>query len=181
MPSASSPDERCTSGHRPAFYCVDGTGSVTFVSRYASELTGLDRGAVLWGAGRDAADPRPLALTRTEVAAEISTNQSGGRLVILHARRIDADAEPSVRAAECAAPAPAGDLAPWIAHELRTPLACILGAAELLASSLDGRTSPDEQDLLGSLLRNGERLSQRIDEAIVYVTETGLRCDGSAR
>lgn len=178
MRSARGDVERQISHLHPAFYCVDAKGSITFISRSAAKLTGLDHGMVLSSASEDGSPTSTLAwATYVDRGSVLPTNQFGGRLVVLRARPGTPRAE--LVTAELAGPS-SGDLAPWIAHELRTPLTCVIGAAELLHESLAARVSPEELVLLNSLMRNSERLAKRIDEAILYATDMSLRCHGPA-
>ena len=108
-----------------------------------------------------------------DVVVVLPTGAGGERLVVLRPRRACADlASDAHRLGSDTAPE---DLAAWIAHEFRTPLACILGAAELLEGSDGARSDHDERALLDSLVRNGERLAQRVEEAVAYVANIDRR------
>jgi PAS domain S-box-containing protein len=56
------------------------------------------------------------------------------------------------------------------AHELRTPLASVLGYTELLQSNLGDQLSDFDADLVGSILRGGKRLKRIVDELIDFAS-----------
>jgi signal transduction histidine kinase len=53
-----------------------------------------------------------------------------------------------------------------VSHELRTPLTAILGYSEMLVSGADGPLNPRQHDDATTILTNGRRLLELIDELI---------------
>lgn len=55
-----------------------------------------------------------------------------------------------------------------MSHELRTPLATLLGATEALAAGVDGPPTPQMQDRLLTMLRNGRHLRELIGDVLDF-------------
>ena len=54
-------------------------------------------------------------------------------------------------------------IVPLAVHELRTPLACMKGAAEIVLSGITGRISSDQHNLLEILSKNVDRLARLLE------------------
>ncbi len=67
-----------------------------------------------------------------------------------------------------------------VSHELRTPLVAIRGYAELISEGLSGSVTPRQQEQLGVVIRNIDRLLELIDHLLAFARlESGalqLRC-----
>ena len=51
-------------------------------------------------------------------------------------------------------------------HDVRTPLAVILGRCELLEAELQGPLSPEQRVAIEAIRRNAERLGLLLDDAV---------------
>ena len=56
-------------------------------------------------------------------------------------------------------------------HDVRTPLAVILGRCELLAAGLQGPVTPAQAAALDAIRRNADKLTRMLDEAAALVPE----------
>jgi two-component system, sensor histidine kinase and response regulator len=66
-------------------------------------------------------------------------------------------------------------IAEALPHELRTPLACIMGYAEMLADPKHAATPPDVAELAHQILGAGQRLNRMSENALLYVQLELLR------
>ena len=58
-------------------------------------------------------------------------------------------------------------------HELRTPLASILGYAEVLGEGSAGELTGEQTRLVGAIHRNARRLERGIDQLVAELTAEG--------
>ncbi|BDG09044.1 two-component system sensor histidine kinase NtrB [Anaeromyxobacter paludicola] len=160
---------------------VDGQGRVTFLNRAGEQITGLGlaevrgRPAERWfGAfqeahGRDetdfvAASGEVLRLGYSIFPLKGRGDEVIGRAVIFQdltrLRAMEARVQRSERLADL------GKVAAGLAHELRNPLASMMGSIELLGAS----AAPDSQDarLLSIVLREAARLDQLVSRFLAF-------------
>ncbi|MEP6853973.1 MAG: ATP-binding protein [Pedococcus sp.] len=53
-----------------------------------------------------------------------------------------------------------------VSHELRTPVTSVVGYSEMLIDGMAGEVSPDQQDMLGRIRRNGQRLMILVEDLL---------------
>ncbi|MFT4621990.1 MAG: signal transduction histidine kinase [Myxococcota bacterium] len=57
-------------------------------------------------------------------------------------------------------------------HDVRTPLAVILGRCELLAAELQGPMTAEQHTAVDAIRRNADRLAGLLDEAVALLDQT---------
>ncbi len=57
-----------------------------------------------------------------------------------------------------------------VSHELRTPMSSIIGCAEILADGMVGELAPDQQRMVDTIARNGDRLLALADDLLLLAT-----------
>jgi signal transduction histidine kinase len=81
-------------------------------------------------------------------------------------KRRAAAGDPDIRMRDCVA---------GISHELRSPLACIIGWTDALTDGLIGPVSPDQAEILDLIGQNGRRVVSLVDDLVLLTgIETGI-------
>jgi PAS domain S-box-containing protein len=57
-----------------------------------------------------------------------------------------------------------------VSHELRTPMSSIIGCAEILADGMVGELAPDQQQMVDTIARNGDRLLALADDLLLLAS-----------
>jgi two-component system sensor histidine kinase PilS (NtrC family) len=158
---------------------LDAGGRVTFLNRAGEQLTGLSLREVLGqpGAGRFGAFHRGTARGETDLDTPAGRRRVGystfplvspagaplGTAVIF--QDLTALRAMEERVARTDRLADLGRLAAGLAHELRNPLASMMGSVELLRAAAVGA---DDRRLLDIVLREGSRLAQLVTEFLAF-------------
>lgn len=163
------------------------TGAVTFLNKAGEQMTGLMLAQVR---GRDAAQWFSAFQSSTRGEADL-VNVRGTRLRLGYSTFPLADARgnalgtavifqdlTSLRAMEEAVArserlADLGRIAAGLAHELRNPLASMMGSVELLRSGKD--FEEEDRRLLGIVLREAGRLEKLVTEFLAFARPAPLR------
>ena len=69
------------------------------------------------------------------------------------------------------APGPEGALKRILRHDVRTPLAVILGRCELLAAELHGPMVSEQLAAVEAIMRNAQRIEELMTEAVSLLVE----------
>jgi two-component system sensor histidine kinase PilS (NtrC family) len=166
---------------------IDGSGRITFVNRAGEQLTGLALDRI-----RGGELARWFPAFRTDVARGETDflTARGDRLRFGYSSfpLVGRASEPlgaalifqdltSLRAMEEAVArserlADLGRVAAGLAHELRNPLAAMMGSVELLRAT---RAADDDGRLLGIVLREAARLDQLVTEFLAFARPAPLR------
>jgi len=175
---------------------LDTAGCITFINRAGEQMTGLarrdavGRPAHRWFAAFHTDEPRGETDLDTAYGARLRIGYSSFRLLgrggtpigtaIIFQDLTDLRAMED-RVARTQRLADLGRVAAGLAHELRNPLASMMGAVELLARTV--ADSPEDARLLGIVQREGGRLATLVSDFLEYARPRAPRrvaCDLSA-
>jgi two-component system sensor histidine kinase PilS (NtrC family) len=175
---------------------LDAAGRVTFLNRAGEQLTGLSRREAVgrpadtWFSVFRTDEPRGETDLETVGGARLRIGYSSFRLRgragepigtavifqdLTELRRMEERAARNERLADL------GGVAAGLAHELRNPLASMMGAVELLAH--EAAHGPEDARLLGIVQREGGRLATLVSDFLEYARPRSPRrvaCDLAA-
>jgi two-component system sensor histidine kinase PilS (NtrC family) len=175
---------------------LDAAGRITFVNRAGEQMTGLSRREAVgrpaerWFAAFRTDEPRGETDLETPAGARLRIGYSSFRLLgragepigtaiifqdLTELRAMEDRVARNQRLADL------GRVAAGLAHELRNPLAAMMGAVELLAETVAG--SPEDARLLGIVQREGGRLDALVSDFLAYARPRPprrLACDLAA-
>ncbi len=112
-------------------------------------------------------DDRDLQMLST-LGSQLAVSLINGRLVetLAEVRSLQAQLEDLVKSKD--------QLIASVSHELRTPLTGIIGLAQIMQEITAGSLDPEAADLLGTIVDQGNDLSNIIDDLLAYArTENG--------